>query len=83
MVIKVSELKFKEKQDILIISNHLPPNKYLFISKLNAVILKQGNHLSQMIKANISSDVIMISCTLQYDPLTRAHHLSGIHPNNP
>lgn len=83
MVIKISELKFKEKQDILIISNHLPQNKYLFISKLNAVILKQRNHLSQMIKANISSDIIMTSCTLQYDPLTRAHHLSSIHPNNP
>ena len=51
MVIKISELKFKEKQNILIISNHLPQNKYLFISKLNAVILKQRNHLSQMIKA--------------------------------
>ena len=36
-----------------------------------------------MIKANISSDVIMTSCTLQYDPQTRAHHHSGIHPNNP
>lgn len=83
MVIKVSELKFKEKQDISIISNYLPQSKYLFISKLNPVILKQRNHLSQMIKANISSDVIMTSCTLQYDPRTRARHLSGIHPHNP
>lgn len=47
MVIKISELKFKEKQDILIISTYLPQSKYLFISKLNAVILKQRNHLSQ------------------------------------